>query len=186
MALLASKSDCFCYHEQMRNTKLIILRGPSGSGKSSTAKALFEKAKGRTALIEQDYYRFIFKPAGGGSKLNPDTIHKMIKSHVLIALNDGYDVILEGILGVKSYSEILDSIFAEHPGNNFMYYFDISFEETVRRHKTRHVKAQQFSEDDMREWYGTAHRSNHKLETIIPESYALEDTVNKILSDTGL
>lgn len=129
----------------------------------------------------------MFKPAGGGGKLNSGTIHKMIKSDTLLALNDGYDVILEGILGVKSYDHVLEEIFAAHPKNNFMYYFDISFEETVRRHATRKIlRRSGFGEEDMREWYPASHRSNHSLERIIPESFTIDNTVSKILSETGL
>ena len=170
----------------MKQTKFIILRGPSGSGKSTVSKLLFESASNKIALIEQDYYRFVFKPAGGGSKPNSDAIHEMIKQNVITALNHGYDVILEGILSVKSYNEILDSIFSVHPQSNFMYYFDISFEETIRRHGTRPDKMQEFSAEDMREWYPASHRSNHTLENIIPESYTVDDTLKKILTDTQL
>jgi adenylate kinase family enzyme len=169
----------------MKKTKLIVLRGPSGSGKSTTAKILFEKAKHRVALIDQDHYRFIFKPAGGGSKPNSDTIHKMIKGDVLIALSDGYDVILEGILSVKSYAQLLDKIFTTHTGENYMYYFDISFEETVKRHRTK-PNADEWTEEDMKEWYPTAHRSNHVLEQIIPESHSLDETVSYILDTSKL
>lgn len=170
----------------MDNTKLIVLRGPSGSGKSTVANLLKQKARSRIALIEQDYYRFIFKLAGGGSKPNSDTIHKMIKCQTLIALQDGYDVILEGILSVRSYSIILDEIFEQHPNNNYMFYFDISLQETIKRHKTRKDKISDFGEDEMRKWYPMAHRSNHRLENIIPERYSAEETLNKILSETGI
>lgn len=170
----------------MRKTKLIVLRGPSGSGKSTVSRLLFEKATHKIALIEQDYYRFIFKPADAGSMPNSDTIHKMIKNDVLIALKDGYDVILEGILSVKSYDKMLDGLFEAHAGDNYMYYFDISFNETVRRHATRKEKSRQFNEEDMKEWYPVAHRSNHKLENIIPESSTALETLNTILSETRL
>jgi adenylate kinase family enzyme len=115
-------------------SKLVILRGPSGSGKSTVAKTLFEKSKKPSVLIEQDYYRFIFKPAGG--KINSKTIHKMIKANVLIALKDEYDVILEGIFNVHSYKETFKEIFAIHKTQNYIFMFDISFEETLRRHRT--------------------------------------------------
>ena len=162
-----------------------MLRGPSGSGKSTTAKILFQRAKNRVALIDQDHYRFIFKPVGGGSKPNSDTIHKMIKGDVLIALNDGYDVILEGILNVKSYAELLDEVFTAHQGENYIYYFDISFEETIKRHRTK-PNAHEWGEDEMKEWYPAAHRSNHALERIIPESYLLDETVSCILNTSKL
>lgn len=170
----------------MKTTKLIILRGPSGSGKSTTAKRLFDKAKTKVVLMEQDHYRFIFNPAGGGSKPNSKTIHKMIKSDTLIALNDGYDVILEGILGVRSYGLLIEEILAAHPNNNFMYFFDISLDETIKRHQTRLEKSMRFGEEDMREWYPAAHKSNHPLERVIPESYSINDTVNTILLETAL
>lgn len=170
----------------MRKTKLIVLRGPSGSGKSTTAKLLFEKAQHKVVYVEQDHYRFMFKPAGGGSKANSDTIHKMIKSNVLTALEDGYDVILEGILSVKSYALVLDELFAAHTGENYLYYFDISFEETVRRHSFRKAKSMLFGDTEMREWYPAAHRSNHTLEQIIPESSTLDETVAYILDTSKL
>ncbi len=165
----------------MRRTKLIVLRGPSGSGKSTVAKILFKKANRRVALIDQDHYRFIFKPAGGGGKPNSDTIHKMIESDVIIALDAGYDVILEGILSVKSYSKVLDRIFVAHKGENYMYYFDISFKETVRRHNMRKTEMMKFTDKDMREWFPQAHRSGHELEEIIPESFSIDETVAHIL-----
>jgi adenylate kinase family enzyme len=161
-------------------TKLLVLRGPSGSGKSTVAKLLFKDAARKTVLIEQDHYRFIFNPAGGGKKPNSDTIHKMIKNDTLIALGDGYDVILEGILSVKSYSKVLDDIFQKHAGENYIFYFNISFEETLRRHSTRDIKPLEFGEKEMREWYLTAHKSNHDLEQVIPESFSLEETVQFI------
>lgn len=171
----------------MGNTKLIIIRGPSGAGKSTVSKIIFDNAEHKIALIEQDYYRFIFKPYGEGGAPNSGTIHKMLKSDILFALADGYNVIVEGILGVKSYAGILDDIFAVHPNNNYMYYFDISFEETVRRHATRKItRGAPFGEKDMREWYPMAHKSNHILERIIPESFSAEDIANKILLETGL
>jgi len=164
----------------MKTPKLVILRGPSGSGKTTISKILFDSAKRKTALIDQDHYRFIFKPAGGGSKYNGDTIHKMIKSDTLIALNDGYDVILEGILSDRSYGKLLEQIFIDHPKENFMYYFDISFEETLKRHETRKTSSHSFNEVDMKEWYLAAHKSGHKLEQVIPENFSQKETINFI------
>ena len=167
-------------------SKLIILRGPSGSGKSTVAKLLFEKVQGRVALIEQDYYRFMFKPAGDGGKLHSTTTHQMIKSDVLIALENGYDVILEGILGEKSYSKVFEDIFAKHPEENYIYYFDISIEETIRRHKTRTVRDPGFTPEDMKSWFPAAHRSNHKFEKVIPEESSARDSAEFIVQTSAL
>ncbi len=165
-------------------SKLIILRGPSGSGKSTIAKRLFEMAEHKVALIEQDYYRFIFKPAGHGGKLNGPTIHKMIESDVLIALENGYDVILEGILSVNSYKDVFESIFKKHQTENYIFYFDVSFEETVRRHTTRTVRAPGFGEKEMKEWFPGSYKSDHHLERLIPESFSIEDTI-KFITETA-
>jgi 2-phosphoglycerate kinase len=158
-------------------SKLVILRGPSGAGKSTVAQALFKNASQPTVLIQQDYYRFIFKPAGG--KLNSKSIHKMIKANVLVALEDGYNVILEGIFNVHSYTGTFKEIFAVHPENNFMFTFDISFEETLRRHRTKPNK-DEWSESDMKDWYHPQDFMGYDFEEVIPEAYSQTEIVQKI------
>src|ERR1700674_3655633 len=79
-------------------------------------------------------------------------VHKMILQDALLGLRDGYDVLLEGILSVKSYREVFAALLDEHPRENYLFYFAVSVEETVRRHRTRQT-ANLFSEDDMRQWY---------------------------------
>lgn len=167
----------------MKSSKLIILRGPSGSGKSTVAKALFKAATRQTALIEQDHYRFIFKPAGG--HINSKTIHEMILQNTLTALNHGYDVILEGIFTVKSYGEIFEALFREHQAENYMFYFDISFEETLKRHATRET-AHLFGEKDMRAWYPASGPSKYDFEQIISEQNTVQETLRQIRQAAGV
>lgn len=105
----------------------------------------------------------------------------MIKNDTLAALKDGYDVILEGILSVRSYGEVLEDILTEHPAENYTFYFDVSLEETLRRHATRLLKADRgFGGNDMREWYPATHRSDHKLEQIIPGTFSIDETIRLI------
>ncbi len=163
--------------------KLIILRGPSGAGKSTVARGLFERASRPTVLIEQDHYRFIFKPAGG--LVNSKTIHQMIKANVLIALQDGYDVILEGIFNVKSYRVTFKEIFAVHKTGNYIFMFDISFEETLRRHRTKPNK-DEWSEADMKDWYRPKDFLGHDFEYTVAEAASTDETVSKIRQITGL
>jgi predicted kinase len=158
-------------------TKLVVLRGNSGSGKSTIANALFEQTKKPTVLIDQDHYRFIFKPAGG--TLNSNTIHKMIKANVLAALEDNYDVILEGIFNVKSWKNIFAEIFEQHPRENYLFYFDISFEETIKRHRTKPNK-DEWSESDMKDWYSPKDFMNYEFEYVINENSSKHETINKI------
>jgi adenylate kinase family enzyme len=169
----------------VRNNHFIILRGPSGSGKTTVAKRLFALTERRTALIQQDHYRFIFKPAGGGGQHNSCVIHQMIEHNCTCALADGYDVILEGILSVKSYEAVLDRIIASHSGPSSIFYFDVSFEETAHRHESRRSTCN-FTVEDMRLWYADSHRSNHRLEKIIPEHYSEAEIVKFICRETSL
>lgn len=171
----------------MAQPKLIILRGPAGSGKSTTAKILLNNATRKTCPIEQDYYRFIFRPYANGSKANSVAIHEMIKGNILIALSEGYDVILEGILNAKSYKPMLQEILAKHPTENYMFYFDISFEETMRRHRMRPAKdTPSFTDEDMKSWYPTAYVSIHGEERLISEVSSLEETVKFITKSSNL
>ncbi len=166
------------------NICLLILRGPSGSGKTTIARRLFEIVKRKTALIQQDHYRFIFSPAGGGSRPNSDVIHQMIEHNTKVALESGYNVILEGILSVKSYDQVIDRIISSHSGNSYIFYFDISFEETVKRHYAKDGNSN-YGEAEMREWYPVAHKSRHMLEHIIPERFTIDQTVDHILTISG-
>lgn len=83
--------------------KLIIIRGPSGAGKSTIVDALMKQTKRMTAHIDQDAYRFIFSNMEKSSHMR----RKMIKSNILIALEQDCDVIVDGILSPQGYSEIL-------------------------------------------------------------------------------
>lgn len=170
-------------NHKLSSNIFIILRGPSAAGKTTVAKKLFKKAKGKTALIQQDYYRFIFKPAGGGSTSNAHVIHQMIEHNTAIALQSGYNVILEGILSVKSYQSMIERLITVHSGKSYIFYFDVSFEETVKRHQTKEANFE-YGQDEMREWFPAAHTSGHELETILPESYSENQIVEKIINVT--
>lgn len=164
------------------SSKLIVIRGPSGSGKSTVAKALFRSATRKTCLIEQDYYRFIFRSREDGSKENSATIHKMIKDNVLTALSDGYDVILEGILASKSYVDDLSEIISKHPSENYLFYFDISVEETLRRHHTRPARnTSTYTEGDLRTFYPKTYIPAHENERIISEVSSADETLTYII-----
>jgi len=63
----------------------------------------------------------------------------------------GYDVILEGILSNKKYSEMLERLI-DNFSDVYAFYFDISFGETLKRHATK-SNAHEFGEKEMREWW---------------------------------
>jgi predicted kinase len=158
----------------MKSSKLIVLRGPSGSGKSTVAKELLVQIKQPTFLVDQDHYRFSFKPAG-----LDEAGKKILFSNAQIALENGYTVIMDGIFWTKTYGKYFDMLFAEHPKDSYMFYFDISFEETLRRHQMRNKK-NHFTEDDMRQWYKPKDYSTFDFEQIIPETNSLKQTITMI------
>ena len=157
---------------------LILLRGTSGSGKSTVARALQQHFGRNTLLIPQDTVRreMLYArdlPDGPTAPLMTE-IARWGASNCPVT-------IVEGIL----YSERYDGLFralAELFDNIHAYYFDISFEETLRRHETRPQKTQ-FGPEHMRSWWIERDLLSMIQEAIIPESSTLEQTVARIIAD---
>jgi tRNA uridine 5-carbamoylmethylation protein Kti12 len=162
-------------------SKLIILRGNSASGKSTVAKQLRDSSSRKIAIVEQDYLRrFILKEKETEGTDNIGLIYQT----VIYALSRGYDVILDGILYFPRYGKMLQKLVKRCP-DNYIYYFNVSFEETLKRHKTKPV-AQAYGEKEMRDWYNHMDVTDFKNEIIVPESASPESTVRHIVKDTGI
>ncbi|MEV0084977.1 kinase [Saccharopolyspora sp. NPDC050642] len=160
-------------------TRLVVLRGNSGSGKSSVALAARARLGRTCALIPQDLMRrTVLKERDVPNGFNIGLISTVAR----YALDSGYHVIIEGILSSERYSSMLTRLAADHRGGTRFYYLDVSFAETVRRHSTR-PQAAEFGPGDMRDWY--RHRDLLHLpgEQVIPETSGLEDTTNRILTE---
>jgi hypothetical protein len=157
---------------------LIVLRGNSGAGKSTIARTLRSRLGGCVAWVEQDYLRRIVLREHDV----PDGRIGLISNKVRYALNDGCDVILEGILFTARYSTMLEALGADHRGQTLWYWFNISLNETLRRHMTR-PQAAEFSADAMRGWFCEWDPLNFANETIIPEAWSINETVERILAD---
>jgi adenylate kinase family enzyme len=158
-------------------SKLVVLRGNSGSGKSTIANALREQGKTKIAIVAQDYLRrFILKEKENEGTNNVDLIQQTVE----FALERGYNVILEGILYFPRYGEMLQKLVDQCP-NNYFYYFDVSFDETLKRHSTK-PNAHEFGEKEMKEWYKPNQRTGFDSEKTIPESFTVDEAVEKILS----
>ena len=72
------------------------------------------------------------------------------------SLDAGFSVVVEGILHPDRYAEMLLQLVRDHRGSTRAYFWDLPFEETLRRHETKD-KASEFGEAEMREWwYGAA------------------------------
>jgi len=162
-------------------TKLIVLRGNSGSGKSSVAKAIQSQIEPHPVLIEHDVFRrHILKECEG-----PDIINDQLILHTFqFAFKHDRDVIIEGIMRISRYKWLFDQIIEMHPSENYFYYFDIPFEETLKRHETK--LNVDFGEEKMRQWYKENDTANYPGEVIIPTSNSLDDSVKQIILETGL
>jgi len=165
--------------------KLIIIRGPSGAGKTTVARTIKDRSDRPTVLVEQDQFRLNFNDQSNRSSL---PAWQMIETCTIIGLEHGFDVVLEGILNVKKPErrQMYDRLFESHPEENYVFYMDVSFPETVRRHDTRPDKKAQFSAEQMLEWYDMASPMEHARETVVPESSTFEETVSLIGKVAGL
>lgn len=159
--------------------KLIILRGNSGSGKTTVARALQRKIGFNTMLISQDEIRrnILWVKDGIDTKALPLMIE------LLKYGNEHSDiVILEGIMYNEWYSSLFNVANELYGENVHSYYFDIPFEETLRRHQTR-SKCQEFGEEHMREWCREKDFSCVLKEELITSEMDADWIVEKIYTD---
>ncbi|RPF25588.1 hypothetical protein EDD96_7112 [Streptomyces sp. Ag109_G2-6] len=167
------------------DTRLIVLRGNSASGKSSVASGLREKFGRNLAIVAQDNLRRIVlreRDQPGGANIG------LIELTARYALDHGFHVAVEGILYADRYGTMLQDLVRAHQGVTRCYYLHVPFEETVLRHATKpdaeylaHV-----NEGHLRDWYREKDLLPNGLETVIDAASTLDDTVQQILSESGL
>ena len=159
--------------------KLVILRGNSGSGKTTVARALQRKIGFNTMLISQDEIRrnMLWVKDGIDTKALPLMIELLKYGNEHSAI-----VILEGIMYDEWYSPLFNVANELYDANVYSYYFDIPFEETVRRHQTR-SKSQEFGEEHMRQWWREKDFSSVLKEEIISCEMDADGIVEKVYAD---
>jgi predicted kinase len=163
-------------------TTLIVLRGNSGSGKSTVASAIREAYGRGLAWVPQDLIRRVILR----EKDRPGGVNIGLIDHVArYTLDHGYHVVLDGIFHADRYEPMLARLGRDHLGATRFYYLDVSLEETVRRHATR-PQAAEFTADDMRSWYRPRDLLTGIRERVIPQASTLRETVDCILAETKL
>jgi predicted kinase len=159
---------------------LIIIRGNSGAGKSTVARAV-RNAYGRgCALVDQDHLRRIVLREHDTGGLAA----RLITQTARIALDGGYHVIVEGILPSRHYGADLRALMRDHAGPAATYYLEVSLEESLRRHATRPDAP--FGPDQMRAWYQAEDLLGVPDEVVIPETSSFKESVNLITHSSGL
>ena len=149
-------------------SKLIILRGNSGSGKSSAARALQRELGRNTLIIAQDTVRreMLWARDGEDTPAIPLLIHLLRYGHEHHAV-----VILEGILYADWYRPLFEAAAALFGKEIYAYYYDLPFEETLRRHATK------------RRWWRDRDHIGLIPEKSIGAEVSLDEAVHMILSD---
>ncbi|MFE7809785.1 AAA family ATPase [Streptomyces sp. NPDC057430] len=146
-------------------TRLIVLRGNSASGKSSVAAGLREKFGRNLAIVAQDNLRRIVlreRDRPGGANIG------LIDLTARYALDNGFHVVLEGILYAVRYGTMLQDLVRAHQGVTRCCYLHVPFEETVLRHATKPDAAYlaHVNEGHLRDWYREKDLLPNDLETV--------------------
>lgn len=157
-------------------SKLIIIRGNSGSGKTSTAKGLQNYLGHGTLLVSQDVVRReMLKVQDREGNLSIDLIRQIAE----YGKNKCEFVIVEGILYKKRYGKMLKNLIQFYDQKAYVFYFDLPFEETVLRHNSREKKTE-FGEDSLRAWWNPNDYLGVKGEMKLT-SDMLQDEVMKVI-----
>ncbi len=153
--------------------KLIILRGNSGSGKTTVSKILQEKFGRNTMLISHDMVRREILHAKDAEAL------PLIMQLLKYGRQNSDITILEGILPTEVYMPLFEMAVLEYGKDIFAFYYDLPFEETLRRHETKPNKAE-FDEQDMRRWWKENDLIPVIPEKILTQNLSVSDAVDMI------
>lgn len=157
---------------------IIIIRGNSGSGKSTVACRVREKLGDNVMFLQQDVLRRdILKVE---DKIGNPVIG-LIRQLAIYGKDNGYTILLEGIFAESKYGAVLKELIPQFD-MAYVYYMDIPFEETLRRHNLRH-KNNDFGEVEMREWWREKDYLGVEGEVILDEHLSEDELVERILKD---
>lgn len=163
--------------------KLILLRGNSGSGKTTLAHMLQHKLGRGTLVISQDVIRRNMLWAKD-TKDGPAV--PLLINLVQYGRRHCEYVILEGILFSETYEALFRYIQSEYAAEDIhAYYYDIPFEETLRRHETKPNRAD-FGPEAMRDWWKEKDYIGYLPEKTLTQKLALEDAMKLVLEDIGV
>jgi len=161
-------------------SKLIILRGNSGSGKTSVAKALQWKFGQNTMLLSHDMVRLDMLHVWGeeGKRRSKPLMIELLR----YARRNSEVTILEGILDSKEYHPLFEAAVEEYGSDIFAYYWELPFEETLIRHSTK-PNRDDFGEPEMRRWWREKDYLTIIKETILTKDLSFDDALEKIYQE---
>lgn len=157
--------------------KLIILRGNSGSGKTTVAKMLQNRFGSNTMRISHDMIRMEILHVWSAEGIRKSL--PLMQQLLRYGREHSEITILEGILPSKDYTPLFDCARREFGQNIFAYYYDIPFEETLLRHRSK-PNCNDFGEAEMRSWWKEKDYLEIIPETILTQELSLEAAVEQI------
>ncbi|MEU3306035.1 AAA family ATPase [Nocardiopsis sp. NPDC055551] len=162
--------------------RLIVLRGNSASGKSTVARELRARYGRGLAIIPQDVVRRdILRERDLPGGVNIDLLDLMARH----SLEHGFHVVVEGILYVDHYGDMLTRLVGDYRQTAHCYYFDVPFATTLERHATKPI-ADVVGEAELRRWWRPRDLLPDGVEKLIDEHSGVEHSAVRILNDCGL
>ncbi|WP_430534336.1 AAA family ATPase [Listeria rocourtiae] len=158
-------------------TKLIIIRGNSGSGKTTIAKQLQHELGPGTLVVSQDTVRRDMLHVKD-RHANPSV--ELIRIIAEYGKNKSKYVIVEGILGKEIYQDMLYKLIQFFDNNADVYYFNLSFSETVKRHQTK-KNAHEFGIQKLKQWWLEEDYLGVENEITLPEKLSENEIMTLIL-----
>lgn len=155
---------------------LIVLRGNSGSGKSTVARRLQELLGHPTAVLQQDHFRRVIYRERAPERMAHAELLELAAGY---CLRRGDHVILDGIFHADHYGPMLERV-ATLTGDARFFAFDLTFEETARRHASR-PQAAEFGLEEMAEWYHGWQPLGFVAEQRITADDTIEEITDRIL-----
>jgi len=154
-----------------------MLRGNSASGKTAVALRVQDVHKGFVSRVSQDVMRREVLRIRDGDD-NPAI--GLIETVVRYSLDQGFHVVLEGILHSRIYGDMLRRLAADHLGLTRCYRYRLSFDETLLRHQTK-PQAAEYGAELMRPWFREDDAIAGLDEQVFDASVSLDDAVQTIL-----
>lgn len=144
---------------------LLIIRGSGGSGKSTVGKILRDKLHGKTALLCPDTFYWDICGKDDNSELVYEALNRLIDLY----LNQGYNVILEGILSKKDKMENLKinqfiDLGKKYKANVRLFFLKVSLETALKRDNKR---GDLLGKEDTKKYHEKSINSKHENEVEI-------------------
>lgn len=142
-------------------SKLLVIRGATGSGKSSLANYIHNYIVGSSVLLPQDVFTVDFiKNESSLFKASLDALETSARAY----LNSDTVVILEGVFSAKHWEEMIYRLSVDTERH---YFFLSTTVDTSIERAGKREKSAQITEEDVRLWHPKSTPLHAANETVI-------------------